>query len=40
MIGTIEELMKKIKELEEEVKKNKLEPIGKEEINEIITKIK
>lgn len=40
MIGTIEELMKKIKELEEEVKKSKLEPIGTEEINEIITKIK
>ncbi len=40
MIGTIEELMKKIKELEEEVKKSKLEPISEEEINEIITKIK
>lgn len=40
MIGTIEELMKKIKELEEEMKENKLEPISEEEINEIITKIK
>jgi len=33
MIGTIEELMKKIKELEEEAKKSKLEPMGTEEDN-------
>lgn len=39
MIGTIEELKKKILELEEEVKKSKLEPMEKEEIDEIISKL-